>query len=126
MMIKGIHHISMKCCNAEEYAKVKEFYTKILGLKVIKECDACLLMDTGNGIVEIFCDGTPTPQGIIRHFAFTVDNVEAVSTAVEAAGYEVYVQPKDICIDGDPAFPATIAFCKGPLGEDIEFFSQKW
>ena len=32
-MIKGIHHISMKCGNAEDLRKVKEFYVSLLGLK---------------------------------------------------------------------------------------------
>lgn len=125
-MIKGIHHIAMKCCNDEEYNKVKDFYAGTLGIPILKECDSCLLLDTGNGIVEVFRNGESVPTGIIRHFALTVEDVEATANAVEAAGYEVYIKPQKICIDGDSSFPATIAFCKGPLGEDVEFFSQKW
>ena len=34
-------------------------------------------------------------------------------------------EPKDIEIQSDPRFPARIAFCHGPLGEDIEFFCEK-
>ena len=41
------------------------------------------------------------------------------------AGYEVFVEPKDIEIQSDPKFPARIAFCRGPLGEEIEFFCEK-
>ncbi len=33
-MIKGIHHISMKCGTAEVLAKVREFYIELLGLKI--------------------------------------------------------------------------------------------
>ena len=36
-MIKGIHHISMKCEGEEEFARVKEFYLDILGLSVCRE-----------------------------------------------------------------------------------------
>ena len=126
MMIKGIHHISMKCCNDAEYGKVKEFYTKVLGISILKECDACLLMDTGSGIVEIFRDGDCVSGGVIRHFALSTDDVEGIAATVENAGYDVYMKPTKVYIDGDPNFPATIAFCKGPLGEDIEFFSQEW
>ncbi len=36
-MIKGIHHISMKCGTTEELAKVREFYIELLGLKIIRE-----------------------------------------------------------------------------------------
>lgn len=45
--------------------------------------------------------------------------------AVKAAGYEVFIEPKDIEIASIPAFPVRIAFCKGPLGEEIELFQEK-
>ena len=59
-------------------------------------------------------------------FAFAVDDVAACARLVEQAGYEVFVQPKSVNIGGDENFPAEVAFCKGPLGEEIEFFCQKW
>ncbi len=126
-MIKGIHHISMKCRNEEEYRKVRSFYTETLRLSIIKECSACILLDTGAGIVEIFRDGTDSlEKGVIRHVAFAVDDVQACVNAVESAGYEVFIAPKRVQIGGDPEFSATIAFCYGPLGEEIEFFCQEW
>ena len=79
------------------------------------------------GIVEILRDGTELlEKGVIRHFAFAVDDVQACVNAVEAAGYEVFIAPKTVHIGGDSAFPAIIAFCYGPLGEEIEFFCQGW
>ncbi len=126
-MIKGIHHISMKCCNDEEYRRARAFYTEVLRLAIVKECDACILLDTGAGIVEIFRDGTESlEKGVIRHVAFAVEDVEACVKAVKVAGYEVFVEPKAVQIGGDAAFPAMIAFCRGPLGEEIEFFCQQW
>ncbi len=126
-MISGIHHISMKCQNDAEYEKVKKFYINTLGLSVVKECESCILMDTENGIIEVFRNGTETlSKGVIRHFAFAVNDIEDLVRSVENAGYEVFIQPKRIQIGSDPAFPATIAFCKGPLNEDIEFFQQEW
>ena len=126
-MIKGIHHISMKCKNEEEYQKVRRFYVDVLKLSVIKECDACILLDTGAGIVEIFRDGTESlEKGTIRHFAFAVDDVQTCVDAVESAGYEVFIAPKNVQIGGDSAYSATIAFCYGLLGEEIEFFCQEW
>ncbi len=126
-MIKGIHHISMKCQNEEEYQRTRHFYAEVLQLSVVKECDACILLDTGAGVVEVFRDGTESlPKGVIRHFAFAVEDVVACVNAVEEAGYEVFITPKTVQIGGDPAFPATIAFCRGPLGEEIEFFCQGW
>ncbi len=126
-MIKGIHHISMKCQNEEEYRQVRHFYTEILQLSVVKECEACILLGTGSGLVEIFRDGTDSPgKGVIRHFAFAVDDVQACANAVAQAGYEVFIAPKNVQIGGDPAYPAVIAFCRGPLGEEIELFCQGW
>ncbi len=126
-MIRGIHHVSMKCRGDAEYRKVRDFYTEILKLSIIKECDICLLLDTGAGIVEIFRNGEEElKKGIIRHFAFSVEDTDACADAVKAAGYEVFVAPKDVQIGGDAAYPARVAFCRGPLGEEIEFFCQKW
>ena len=126
-MIKGIHHVSMKTRNDAEYERVKKFYSEILGLKIIKECESCLLLDTGSGIVEIFRNGTEeTVRGVIRHFAFAVDDVKACVDAVSGAGYEVFVPMKEVDVGGDANLHATIAFCKGPLGEEIEFFSSEW
>ena len=44
---------------------------------------------------------------------------------VREAGYEVFIEPKDIVITSEPPFPARIAFCRGPLQEEIEFFQEK-
>lgn len=126
-MIKGIHHVSMKCQNEDKYMEARCFYVDILKLLVLKECDSCILLDTGAGIVEIFRNGTETlEKGTIRHFAFAVDDVQACVNAVQTAGYEVFITPKSVQIGGDAAYPATIAFCRGPLGEEIEFFCQGW
>lgn len=126
-MIQGLHHISMKTASDEEYQKVRAFYVDLLKLRIIKECDACTLLDTGSGIVEIFRNGTePMQQGVIRHFAFAAEDVDACIETVRAAGYTIHVEPKDVQIGGDPAFPARVGFCIGPLGEQVEFFCQKW
>lgn len=126
-MIKGIHHVSMKCKDNAEYQKVRTFYTEILKLTIVKECDTCLLLNTGAGIVEIFKNSSESlEQGVIRHFAFAVEDTDICADIVKKAGYEVFVAPKDVQVGGDSAYPARIAFCRGPLGEEIEFFCQKW
>ena len=53
-LIKGIHHVSMKCSSTEEYEKTIDFYKNILGIPVAREWQAGIMLDTGNGIVEIF------------------------------------------------------------------------
>lgn len=71
-MIKGIHHISMKC-RPEQMEKVRAFYCGMLGLPVFAEWETGFLLDTPNGKVEFFTNATEDlPKGTIRHFAFEV------------------------------------------------------
>ena len=85
----------MKCGTAEERAKVREFYIELLGLKVIREWAEGMMLDTGNGLLEIFtnADGTHC-LGAIRHMALLTDD------------------------DG-------MAFYYGPLGEQVEFYMER-
>lgn len=124
-LIRGIHHISMKCCNDEEYDRVVTFYTKVLGMEIARTWEHGIMFDTGNGIIEIFKNGEPLEIGVIRHVAFAVDDVDRCVQAVKEAGYEVFKGPMDILIPSKPEFPARMAFCYGPLGEEIEFFQEK-
>lgn len=125
-LVKGIHHVSMKTCNEIDFRKTVTFYRDILGLSVIREWKTGIMLDTGAGIIEIFNDADDKlEKGTIRHFAFNVDDVDACANAVKNAGYEVFIGPKDIVIPSIPVFPARMAFCYGPLGEEIEFFQEK-
>ena len=44
-MIQGIHHVSMKCSNAEEYAAVRAFYTELLRIPVLTEWEMGILLE---------------------------------------------------------------------------------
>ena len=35
-LVKGIHHIALKCCGVEEFNKTVGFYRDILGLPVVR------------------------------------------------------------------------------------------
>lgn len=85
----------MKCGTAEELAKVREFYIELLGLKVIREWAEGMMIDTGNGLLEIFtnADGTHC-LGAIRYMALLTDD------------------------DG-------MAFCYGPPGKQVEFYMER-
>ena len=125
-MIKGIHHISMKCNTEEEMSKVKDFYLSVLGLKIIREWPDGIMIDTGNGYIEIFTNAAGEHRlGAIRHFALLTDNVDEMIDKVRAAGYEVIVEPNDKVIMSDPEYPIRMAFCFGPLGEQVEFFCER-
>ncbi|WP_294239679.1 VOC family protein [Pseudobutyrivibrio sp.] len=125
-LIKGIHHISMKCETEEELVRVKEFYMDILGLKICREWDGGLMLDTGNGLIEIFTNQAGEHQlGVIRHMALLTEDVDGIVIKVREAGYEVFVEPNDVDIPANPVYPIRMAFCYGPLGEQIEFFCER-
>ena len=128
--IFGIHHIAIKACGVADYEKTIHFYHEVLGMPVVRtwgEGDgAGAMLDTGAGMMEIFANGDGYPgQGAIRHMAFAVKDVDGCVAAVRAAGYEITMEPKDIVIGSVPPYPARIAFCIGPVGEEIEFFAEK-
>ena len=125
-MIKGIHHISMKCGTAEELAKVHEFYIELLGLKIIRKWAEGMMIDTGNGLLEIFtnADGTHC-LGAIRHMALLTDDVDEIAAKVKAAGYDLFIEPNNKNIPSDPVYPIRMAFCYGPLGEQVEFYMER-
>ena len=128
MLVEGIHHVCIKCTK-DKISEVKQFYGQLLGLPIIRswgepELDG-FMFDTGAGIVEVFTDAEgQIPQGAIRHFAFKTNDVEKCVETVRAAGYEITVEPKDVVIPASPEFPVHVAFCKGPVGEEIEFFKE--
>ena len=125
-MITGIHHISMKCGSAEEMRKAREFYLDILGFSVVREWPEGIMIDSGNGCLEIFCNGKGIrSKGALRHIAFSTDDTDGIAVKVRNAGYEVFIEPKDIVIRSEPEYPARMAFCYGPLGEEIEFFQER-
>lgn len=125
-MITGIHHVSMKCCDPDKYREALRFYRDILGLRVYRQWAEGALLDTGAGLIEIFSNGPGVPEkGAVRHFALACDDVDAQIEAVRQAGYEVFIEPNDIQIPAVPPVRARMAFCIGPLGEEIEFFDEK-
>ena len=124
-MISGLHHISLKCATLEEFEKAKKFYVDLLGFTIVREWPEGIMIDFGNGMLEIFNNGEGIKtKGALRHMAFATDNVDEMVNIVKNAGYEVFIEPKDIVIESNPIFPARMAFCYGPLGEEIEFFQE--
>lgn len=129
-LITGLHHVSLKCASEREFQKTIEFYGDVLGLKVARRWGegekSGIMFYAGSGIIEIFANAKyALGQGAVRHFALGTRDVDACAKAVRDAGYTVFVEPKDISIASTPAFPARIAFCTGPVGEEIEFFEEK-
>lgn len=125
-MIRGLHHISLKCGTPEEFEKVKDFYVNLLGFEIVREWPEGIMIDFENGMLEIFNNGSGIKtKGALRHIAFATDNVDEIVDRVKNAGYEVFIEPNDIIIKSEPELPARMAFCFGPLGEEIEFFQER-
>ena len=128
--VNGVHHIALKAKGLEEYKKLFDFYHEILGLPVVRTWgegeNVGTMLDTGAGLMEIFANAEEElGQGAIRHMAFDVEDTDACVEAVRNAGYQITVEPTDIVIASCPPYPAKIAFCIGPVGEEIEFFQVK-
>ena len=128
-LICGIHHVALKCDGTAEFEKTLHFYQDVLGLEPVRSWgegeNAGAMLSTGGGLLEIFASGRKLPQGAIRHFALRTERVDDCVAAVRTAGYPITVEPKDIVIASNPPFPARIAFCTGPVGEEIEFFQEQ-
>lgn len=123
MMISGLHHISMKCETRQEFEQVEAFYCGVLGLTVFCRWEDGMLLDTGKGLIEVFLGPNAQHQkGILRHIALETDNVDRCVQAVTQAGWPVFLPPQDKTFPSQPPYSMRIAFCKGPLGEEIEFF----
>ncbi len=128
--ITGIHHIALKCQGLSHFEKTIHFYHDLLGLPIVRTWgeggESAAMLDTGAGMLEIFANAPDKlSAGALRHMAFEVENTDACVEAVRAAGYTVTVDPCDICIPSCPPYPARIAFCVGPVGEEVEFFQVK-
>ena len=128
--ICGVHHIALKACGLEDYEKTVRFYHEILGMPIVRTWgtgeNVGIMLDTGAGLMEIFANAKEYPgQGAIRHMAFAVKDVDDCVEAVRAAGYQIIVEPKDIEFKSEIPYYARIAFCIGPVGEEIEFFAER-
>ena len=48
-----------------------------------------------------------------------------LANALKDAGYEVFMEPTDKTIPSEIPYPIRVAFCYGPIGEEIEFFAER-
>jgi glyoxylase I family protein len=101
LQIKKVHHIAIIC---SDYQKSKQFYTEILGLRIIREVyreqRKSFKLDLAIGdqyAIELFSfpDTPPRPsrpeaQGL-RHLAFEVNDIDAAANFL--AEKNVFVEP---------------------------------
>lgn len=95
-MLKSIHHIAIIC---SDYHRSKQFYTEILGLKILaehfREARNSYKLDlavNGHYAIELFSFPDPPPRvsqpeaSGLRHLAFGVENVEATIASLRDRG----------------------------------------
>ena len=125
--INGVHHIALKP-TPEQYKKVVDLYTNVLGMEVKKSWGdpemPCLMVSCGdNSCLEIIPNDTQASKGgVLDHLALACDKVDEVIERVREAGYEIATEPKDMELAGSPI---RIAFFWGPMGEYLELFWEK-
>ena len=127
-LIKGIHHVSLATCGDEEYEKTIHFYRDILGMEVVRVWNGgtCIMFSAGSACIEVLNNAeSDLPKGAIRHVALHTDSVDDCVAAVRAEGYPITMEALSKSLTSDPPFPCRMAFCLGPVGEEIEFFQER-
>ena len=126
MNIKAIHHIAIL---TDDYERSKQFYTEVLGFKIIretyrKERDSYKLDLSIAGVyqVELFSfpdyrerGSYPEAKGL-RHLAFAVDDVDAAAAELRAKGVEV--EPVRV----DELTQRRFVFFNDPNGQPLELY----
>ena len=96
--VAGIHHVAIIC---SDYQRSKDFYTRVLGLRVIAENFRAErsswkldLEVAGNYAIELFSFPNPParisrPEACgLRHLAFAVDDIEKSVATLSSEGLE--------------------------------------
>jgi glyoxylase I family protein len=128
LKLNRVHHIAIIC---SDYERSKHFYSKILGLKIVREAyreqrnSYKLDLEVGNQYqIELFSFPGPAerpsrPEAAgLRHLAFEVDNVEEAIAYIKDAG--ISVEPVRI----DEFTGKRFTFFADPDGLPIEFYEK--
>lgn len=123
-----LHHIALICA---DYARSKDFYTRILGFTVLAEHYRAgrdsYKLDLGIGshyVLELFSFPNPPPRPSypeacgLRHLAFAVADVAAKRAELGQSG----VACEALRIDETTG--KTFFFCHDPDGLPIEFYEE--
>jgi glyoxylase I family protein len=128
MMLNKIHHIAIIC---SDYEVSKKFYTKVLGLTMIKETYRAERLSykldlalNGQYTIELFSFPNPPerpsrPESTgLRHLAFEVDDLDVVVANLEQQN--IYVEP----IRVDEITDKRFTFIADPDRLPIEFYEK--
>ncbi len=102
----------------------KEFYTKVLGCKVIKEYEypemTLCFVDAGGTIIELISKKdtlTRLNPGSIDHMAFKVEAIDPLILMLKERNIEIISEPRIVGT-------SRIVFFKGPNNERFEFVER--
>lgn len=128
MKLNKVHHIAIIC---SDYSKSKEFYTNVLGLKIVKETfretrnSYKLDLAIGdNYVVELFSFSNPPPRPSfpeacgLRHLAFEVDDLN--TAVLELEKKNVVVEPVRV----DEITGKRFTFFADPDGLPLELYEK--
>jgi len=128
-LIRGIHHAALKYEGIAKFQEAIHFYHDLLGVPILrswgKGTDSVAMLDTGNGILELFANGIAPAYGVIAHIALAAEDVDLCINIVRMSGYEIIMEPIDMVFPVTPPYRSRIAFCIGPGGERVEFFCER-
>ena len=127
--LTAIHHVAIIC---RDYETSKHFYTKTLGLTVVREVyraeresyklDLAL---NGQYVIELFSFPNPPPRSTrpealgLRHLAFEVSDLDAAVAHLHDQG----IPAESIRIDAHTG--RRFAFFNDPDGLPLEFYETK-
>ena len=128
LALKGIHHVAVIC---SDYQRSRQFYTEILGLKIVAENYRAardswkldLALQDGTQL-ELFSFPAPParpsyPEACgLRHLAFEVDDVERCKQELEAKG--IVVEPVRL----DEHTRQRFVFFADPDGLPLELYER--
>lgn len=104
----------------------EEFYTKVLGCKVLKrhhsEVVEITLLQAENQQIELLYypnEQLERKEGVISHIAFQVDDIESEINRLKEFGVELSNDQPRVVMEGMKIF-----FFNGPDGEKIEFLQM--
>jgi glyoxylase I family protein len=126
--LNHIHHVAIICT---DYARSKQFYTEVLGLKIVREVyreqRLSYKLDLEvNGLYQIELFSFPDPPARpsrpeaagLRHLAFEVDDVDEAVTHIKQ--HDIVVEPIRI----DEFTGKRFTFFADPDGLPIEFVER--
>lgn len=126
MALRGIHHIAVIC---SDYARSKDFYTRVLGLRIVRETHRAErdsykldLAIEGGAQIELFSFPSPPARASrpescgLRHLAFAVDGLDAEIARLQSLG--VSVEPVRV----DDLTGKRYTFFADPDGLPIELY----